>query len=141
LFDKAVTSINGPNDDVVLPSNYATADYEVELAFVIGRLARRVPRADALSYVAGYLICNDVSERTAQIKEGGQWYRGKSFDTFAPLGPYLVTSDEVADPHKLDLRLWLDGELRQKGNTDNFIFDIPHLVEFITRNVTLEAGD
>jgi len=141
FFDKATTSMNGPFDDIVLPANYETVDPEIELAFVVGKQARRVPRAKALAHVAGYLICNDVSERTAQAKEGGQWYRGKSFDTFAPLGPYLVTADEVPDPHKLSLVLSVDGEVRQRGNTASFIFDIPYLVEFMSRNVTLEPGD
>jgi len=141
FFDKASSAINGPYDDIVLPSNYDTVDYEVELAFVVGRRARRISRAEALDHVAGYLICNDVSERTAQKKEGGQWYRAKSFDTFAPLGPYLVTADEVADPHALSLVCRVDGELRQNGNTSNFIFDIPRLIEFISRNITLEPGD
>jgi 2-keto-4-pentenoate hydratase/2-oxohepta-3-ene-1,7-dioic acid hydratase in catechol pathway len=124
-----------------LPANYHTADPEVELALVIGQRAKRVPKERALAHVAGYLICNDVSERTAQAKEGGQWYRGKSFDTFAPIGPYLVTSDEIADPHRLSLVLRVDGAVRQKGNTARFIFDIPFLIEFMSRNVTLEPGD
>jgi 2,4-diketo-3-deoxy-L-fuconate hydrolase len=141
FFDKATSAINGPYDEVVIPSNYATVDYEVELALVIGKRARRVARADALAHVAGYLICNDVSERTAQIKEGGQWYRGKSFDTFAPLGPYLVTPDEVPDPHHLELTCRIDSEVRQRGNTSDLIFDIPTLLEFMTRNITLEPGD
>jgi 2,4-diketo-3-deoxy-L-fuconate hydrolase len=141
VFDKAPSAINGPFDDVVLPSNYETVDYEVELAFLIGRRARRVSRTDWLSHVAGYLVCNDVSERTAQKNEGGQWYRAKSFDTFAPLGPYLVTSDEVRDPHTLSLVCKVDGQVRQNGNTSNFIFDLPYLVEFISRNITLEPGD
>jgi 2,4-diketo-3-deoxy-L-fuconate hydrolase len=141
FFVKATSAINGPYDDVVVPSNYATVDYEVELALVIGRRAKRVDRAAALSYVAGYLICNDVTERTAQSKEGGQWFRGKSFDTFAPLGPYLVTPDEVGNPHALSLVCKVDGEVRQNGNTKDFIFDIPNLIEFMSRNVTLEPGD
>jgi 2,4-diketo-3-deoxy-L-fuconate hydrolase len=141
FFDKAATSMNGPFDDVVLPSNYATVDPEVELAFVLGKTAKRVSRANALEYVAGYLVCNDVSERTAQQKEGGQWYRGKSFDTFAPIGPYLVTADEIPDPHQLGLTLKVNGEVRQKGNTSSFIFDIPKLIEFMSRNITLEPGD
>ena len=141
FFDKASSAINGPYDDIVLPSNYDTVDYEVELAFVVGRRAKRVSRAEALGYVAGYLICNDVSERTAQKKEGGQWYRAKSFDTFAPIGPCLVTADEVGDPHALSLVCRVDGDLRQNGNTSNFIFDIPCLIEFISRSITLEPGD
>jgi 2,4-diketo-3-deoxy-L-fuconate hydrolase len=141
IFDKASTSINGPFDDVVLPANYATVDYEVELAFVMEKRTRKVTKEEALSRVAGYLVCNDVSERTAQIKEGGQWYRGKSFDTFAPIGPYLVTPDEIADPHALCLVCKVDGEIRQNGNTANFIFNLPYLIEFISRNITLEPGD
>jgi 2,4-diketo-3-deoxy-L-fuconate hydrolase len=141
FFDKATSSINGPYDDIELPTNYETVDYEVELAFVIGRRARRVSKGEALAHVAGYLICNDVSERTAQKNEGGQWYRAKSFDTFAPIGPYLVTSDEIPDPHVLSLVCRVDGEVRQNGNTKNFIFNIPFLVEFISRNITLEPGD
>jgi len=141
FFDKASTAINGPYDDVIMPSNYSTVDYEVELAFVIGKRCKRVARSEALDHVAGYLICNDVSERTAQIKEGAQWYRGKSFDTFAPLGPWLVTTDELADPHVLALTCKIDGELRQTGNTSKFIFNIPYLIEFVSRNVTLEPGD
>ena len=141
IFDKAVSSINGPYDDVVMPSNYSTVDYEVELAVVIGKTARRVARADAMAHVAGYTICNDVSERTAQAKEGGQWYRGKSFDTFAPLGPYLVTADELADPRALRLVCKVDSEIRQDGCTDKLIFDVAQLIEFISRNVTIEPGD
>jgi 2,4-diketo-3-deoxy-L-fuconate hydrolase len=141
FFIKATSAINGPYDDVVVPSNYATVDYEVELALVIGRRAKRVDRVAALSHVAGYMICNDVTERTAQTKEGSQWFRGKSFDTFAPLGPYLVTPDDVGNPHALSLTCKVDGELRQNGNTKDFIFDIPYLIEFMSRNVTLEPGD
>jgi 2-keto-4-pentenoate hydratase/2-oxohepta-3-ene-1,7-dioic acid hydratase in catechol pathway len=141
VFDKATSSIVGPYDDVVVPSNYAAVDYEVELALVIGRTAKRVDRASAMSHVAGYLVCNDVSERTAQLQEGGQWYRGKSFDTFAPLGPYLVTADEIADPHDLELTCRVDGEVRQRGSTRHLIFDIPALLAFISRNITLEPGD
>jgi len=141
FFVKATSAINGPNDDVVVPTNYATVDYEVELALVIGRAAKRVDRAAALAHVGGYLICNDVTERTAQAKEGSQWFRGKSFDTFAPLGPYLVTPDEVGNPHALSLVCKVDGEVRQNGNSKDLIFDIPYLIEFMSRNVTLEAGD
>jgi 2,4-didehydro-3-deoxy-L-rhamnonate hydrolase len=141
FFTKAPSAINGPYDDVVVPSNYATVDHEVELALVIGRIAKRVDRTAALAHVAGYLICNDVTERTAQSKEGSQWFRGKSFDTFAPLGPFLVTPDEVGNPHALSLVCRVDGEVRQNGNTKDFIFDIPYLIAFMSRNVTLEPGD
>jgi 2-keto-4-pentenoate hydratase/2-oxohepta-3-ene-1,7-dioic acid hydratase in catechol pathway len=141
LFTKAVTAINGPNDDIVLPANYHTTDWEVELAFVIGPRARRVSRERALAHVAGYLICHDVSERQAQIHEGGQWFRGKSFDTYGPLGPWVTTPDEVGDPHALDLTLDVNGERMQTGNTKTLIFGIPQLVEFVSRNMTLEPGD
>jgi 2-keto-4-pentenoate hydratase/2-oxohepta-3-ene-1,7-dioic acid hydratase in catechol pathway len=141
FFVKATSAINGPYDDVIVPDNYATVDYEVELALVIGRRGKRIDRASAFSHVAGYLICNDVTERTAQQKEGSQWFRGKSFDTFAPLGPYVVTPDEVGNPHALSLVCKVDGEVRQNGNTKDFIFDIPYLIEFMSRNVTLEPGD
>jgi len=141
LFDKATSSICGPCDDVVLPSNYDTVDYEVELALVIGKAARRIDERDAFAHVAGYLICNDVSERTAQKKEGGQWYRAKSFDTFAPLGPYLVTADEIPDPHALALTCTVGGEVRQNGTTSEMIFRIPELLSFLSRNITLEPGD
>ena len=141
LFTKAVTAISGPYDDIVLPSNYATTDWEVELAFVIGTRARRVSRDRALEHVGGYLICHDVSERQAQISEGGQWFRGKSFDTYGPLGPWVATPDEVGDPHALDLSLDVNGERMQTGSTKTLIFGIPQLVEFVSRNVTLEPGD
>jgi 2-keto-4-pentenoate hydratase/2-oxohepta-3-ene-1,7-dioic acid hydratase in catechol pathway len=141
LFTKAVTAINGPNDDIVLPSNYQTTDWEVELAFIVGARARRVEKDRALEHVAGYLICNDVSERQAQIHEGGQWFRGKSFDTYAPLGPWVVTPDEVGDPHALDLTLDVNGERMQTGSSRTLIFGIPELVAFISRNMTLEPGD
>ena len=141
FFAKATSAINGPYDDVVIPADYATVDYEVELALVIGRRAKRVDRTAALAHVAGYMICNDVTERTAQTKEGSQWFRGKSFDTFAPLGPFLVTADDVGNPHALSLICRVDGEMRQNGNTKDFLFDIPYLIEFMSRNVTLEPGD
>jgi 2-keto-4-pentenoate hydratase/2-oxohepta-3-ene-1,7-dioic acid hydratase in catechol pathway len=141
LFTKAVTAINGPYDEIVLPSNYQTTDWEVELAFVIGPRARRVTREHALEHVAGYLICHDVSERQAQIQEGGQWFRGKSFDTYGPLGPWVATPDEVGDPHALDLTLDVNGERMQTGSTKTLIFGIPELVAFASRNVTLEPGD
>jgi 2-keto-4-pentenoate hydratase/2-oxohepta-3-ene-1,7-dioic acid hydratase in catechol pathway len=141
LFTKAVTAINGPNDDIVLPSNYATTDWEVELAFVTGPRARRVSRDRALEHVAGYLICHDVSERQAQISEGGQWFRGKSFDTYGPLGPWVATPDEVGDPHALDLTLDVNGERMQTGSTSRMIFGVNFLVAYISRFMRLEAGD
>ncbi len=141
LFAKAVSTIVGPSDEIVLPSNYQTTDWEVELAFVMGRRTRRVDKAGALACVAGYTICHDVSERQAQIHEGGQWYRGKSFDTFSPLGPWVVTPDEVGDPGSLDMTLEVNGQRKQTGNTKTMIFDIAALVSFISRNITLEPGD
>lgn len=139
LFAKAVSTLVGPNDEIVLPSNYQTTDWEVELAFVVGRRARRVGKAT--DCVAGYTICHDVSERQAQIHEGGQWYRGKSFDTFSPLGPCLVTPDEVGDPGDLELTLEVNGVRKQTGSTKTLIFGIAELVSFISRNITLEPGD
>ncbi len=141
LVAKAVSTIVGPSDEIVLPSNYQSTDWEVELAFVMGRRARRVDKAGALGCVAGYTICHDVSERQAQLHEGGQWYRGKSFDTFSPLGPWVATPDEVGDPGSLDMTLEVNGQRKQTGNTRTMIFDIAALVSFISRNITLEPGD
>ena len=141
LFSKAVTSLSGPNDPVVLPRGSKKGDWEVELAVVIGRRAQYVSQAEALGVVAGYAIMNDVSEREYQLERDGQWLKGKSFDTFAPLGPWLVTPDEVPDPQ--NLRLWLDvnGENRQDGNTSDMIFGVSHLISAISGYMTLMPGD
>ena len=141
LFTKAVTALSGPNDPVVLPRGSRKGDWEVELAVVIGRRALYVEETDALDHVAGYAVINDVSEREYQMERGGQFVKGKSFDTFAPLGPWLVTKDEVADPQ--DLKLWLDlnGERRQDGNTATMVFGVAFLVSYLSRFLTLMPGD
>jgi 2-keto-4-pentenoate hydratase/2-oxohepta-3-ene-1,7-dioic acid hydratase in catechol pathway len=141
IFTKAVTAITGPYDPILLPTNYQTTDWEVELAVVIGRRTRAVSEDDAMASIAGYVLMNDVSERQAQHKEGGQWDRGKSFDTYAPLGPWVVTADEVDDPHALDLELKINGEIMQQSNTRQMIFRLPQLIAFISRNITLLPGD
>ena len=142
VFFKSETSISGPNDPIMLPTGSTSTDWEVELAFVIGRRARYVEEKDALKHVAGYCICNDVSEREYQIKKGGgQWGKGKGCDTFGPLGPWLVTADEVPDPQKLRMWLKVNGETRQNGSTSTMIFGVATLVADISRYMTLEPGD
>jgi len=141
LFMKATTSISGPTDPVMIPRGSHKSDWEVELAFVIGRTARYVPEHEALSYVAGYTICNDVSERAYQLERGGQWDKGKGCDTFAPIGPWLVTPDEIGDPQRLDMWLDLNGERMQTGNTRTMIFGVAHLVSYISHFMTLLPGD
>ena len=141
LFSKAVTSLSAANDPVVLPRGSKKADWEVELAVVIGRRAQYVSHAEALSVIAGYSIMNDVSEREYQLERDGQWLKGKSFDTFAPLGPWLVTPDEVPDPQNLNLWLEVNGERRQDGNTADMIFGISHIISTISRYMTLLPGD
>lgn len=141
LFMKATSAIVGAFDDVVIPPGAIKVDWEVELGVVIGDVARHVPREAALDHVAGYLIVNDLSERAFQFDHGGQWVKGKSCDTFAPLGPWLVTRDEVPDPQ--DLAMWLSVNERryQEGNTRTMIFDVATLVSHISRYMTLEPGD
>lgn len=141
LFFKATTSVSGPNDDIVIPKNSVKTDWEVELAVVIGKRASYVEEDDAMDYVAGYCLHNDVSEREFQIERGGQWVKGKSCDTFAPLGPWLATKDEIANVHKLRLWLTVNGKKMQDGNTDDLIFNIPHLVSYISQFMTLLPGD
>lgn len=140
LFAKAPSAINGPYDPIVLPDGARTCDVEVELAIVIGKRARRVREADALSCVAGFTILNDVTDRDAQ-REGRQWFRGKGADTFCPLGPFLVTPDEAGDGSNLRLYSKIDDKLLQDGSTSKFIFPIPHQLAFITATMTLEPGD
>ncbi|MBO6604691.1 MAG: fumarylacetoacetate hydrolase family protein [Roseicyclus sp.] len=140
-FLKATSAISGPYDDVLLPPEATKTDWEVELAFVIGTTARRVGEADAMAHVAGYCIVNDVSDRGWQLERQGQWTKGKSHDTFAPTGPWLVTADEIGDPGALGMRLWVDGKLRQDGSTATMIFNVPHLVSYLSHVMTLEAGD
>jgi 2-keto-4-pentenoate hydratase/2-oxohepta-3-ene-1,7-dioic acid hydratase in catechol pathway len=141
LFTKAISCLSGPNDDVMLPKGSRKTDWEVELGVVIGSRARYVAEADALSHVAGYCVINDVSEREYQIERGGTWDKGKGCDTFGPVGPWLVTPDEVGDSQDLNLWLDLNGERRQSGSTRTMIFSIATLVAYISRFMTLEPGD
>ena len=141
VFMKATTCLCGPNDDTIMPKNSQKLDYEVELGVVIGTKAQHVPESKALDYVAGYAVVNDVSERYFQMGPGGQWDRGKGRDTFGPVGPYLVTTDEVADPQALDMWLDVNGEKRQRGNTRTMIFGCVHLVSYVSHFMTLLPGD
>jgi 2,4-diketo-3-deoxy-L-fuconate hydrolase len=142
VFFKANTSISGPNDPIMLPKDSTNTDWEVELAIVIGRRARYVEEKDALRYVAGYCICNDVSEREYQLKRGGtQWGKGKGCDTFGPLGPWLVTTDEIRDPQNLAMWTKVNGETKQDGSSSTMIFTCAQLVADVSRYMTLEPGD
>jgi 2-keto-4-pentenoate hydratase/2-oxohepta-3-ene-1,7-dioic acid hydratase in catechol pathway len=141
IFFKSTTSLTGPFDDVIIPKNSQKTDWEVELALVIGKKARYVEEADALNYVAGYCLHNDLSEREFQLERNGQWVKGKSCDTFAPLGPFLATADEVADISDLHLWLAVNGEIMQDSNTANFIFKVPFLISYISQFMTLLPGD
>ena len=141
LFFKATSAIVGPNDDVIIPRNGTKVDWEVELAVVIGRGAADVERERALEHAAGYVLHNDYSERAFQLERGGQWVKGKSCDTFAPLGPFLATPDEIPDVHDLPLWLKLNGETKQCGSTRDLIFDVPTLVSYISQFMTLLPGD
>lgn len=140
LFAKFTTSLVGPGAPIVHPSETTMLDYEAELVVVIGRQAKKVAREHALDYVAGYMCGNDVTARDVQ-KRDGQWVRGKSFDTFAPVGPFLVTRDEIPDPMNLDIRCWVNGELRQESNTRHLVFDVPTLIENLSAGITLMPGD
>ena len=141
LFSKATSAICGPYDDVVIPKGSEKSDWEVELAFVIGKKASYVSETEAMNYVAGYLVHNDVSERAFQLEHGGQWVKGKGADTFAPLGPWLVTKDEISDPNNLDLWLKLNGETLQNSTTSDFIFDIAYVISYISQYMSLWPGD
>lgn len=141
LFLKATSSLRGPNDPVVLPQNSTRSDWEVELGVVIGSTARYVTRAEAMEYVAGYCVVNDLSERHFQLECGGQWDKGKGCDTFGPVGPWLVTRDEISDPQALDLWLEVNGRTFQSGSTRNMLFDIATLVSYISQFMTLDPGD
>lgn len=141
LFMKATSAICGPNDQVIIPRGAEKTDWEVELGIVIGRKAQYVEQAQALDYVAGYCIVNDVSERAFQHERGGSWDKGKGCDTFAPIGPWLVTPDEIADLRDLDLHLSVNGETRQQGNTRTMIFSIEEIVSYISQFMTLNPGD
>ena len=141
VFMKAITCLNGPNDDVMLPKEVTKADWEVELGVVIGAKAQYVSERQALSYVAGYCVVNDVSERAFQTERGGTWDKGKGCDTFGPIGPWLVTRDEIANPQRLNLWLDVNGKRCQTGNTRTMIFPVAKLVSYVSRFMTLMPGD
>jgi len=140
VFSKYANAVIGPGEPIVLPRVSQRVDYEGELGVVIGRRGRYIPENQALDYVAGYLPCNDVSARDFQ-KRTSQWTIGKTFDTFAPMGPALVTKDEIPDPHRLDIQVYVSGELMQSSNTRNLIFSVPYLVAYLSQVMTLEPGD
>jgi 2,4-didehydro-3-deoxy-L-rhamnonate hydrolase len=141
LFFKATTSLVGPNDALIIPRNATKVDWEVELAVIIGKRALYVPKERALDYVAGYALHNDYSERSFQLERGGQWVKGKSADTFAPLGPFLATQEEVRNPGNLRMWLKVNGEMRQNSSTANMIFDVSTLVAYVSEFMTLLPGD
>ena len=141
LFNKLPNCIVGPNDDVMIPKGSIKLDYEIEIAFVIGKRARYVSEADALSHIAGYAICNDISERHFQAERGGQWMKGKCAETFGPLGPWLVTRDEIMNVQNLSMSLDVNGQRRQTGNTETMIFGIQHCLHYISQFMVLEPGD
>ncbi|MCC5870672.1 MAG: fumarylacetoacetate hydrolase family protein [Gammaproteobacteria bacterium] len=141
VFMKATTSLSGPYDPVILPKGATKGDWEVEYAIIIGKTARYVSEADAMDHVAGYCVLNDVSERAFQMERVGQWTKGKSCDTFAPLGPWLVTKDEIRDPHKLALWLEVNGHRYQDSNTSDNIFSVTNMVSYLSQFMTLEPGD
>lgn len=141
VFFKSTTALNGPNDDVIIPLNSTKLDWEIELAVVIGKITQYVSEEEASSYIAGYMLHNDYSERSFQLERGGQWVKGKSCDTFAPLGPFLVTPDEIEDVHNLGLWLTVNDVLMQNGNTNNLIFNIPFLIHYLSQFMTLLPGD
>ena len=141
IFMKATSAITGPNDDVIIPKNAIKPDWEVELAVVIGKEARYVEEADAMDHVAGYCVCNDVSERHFQTERGGTWDKGKGADTFGPIGPWLVTKDEVADPQNLKMWLEVDGKRYQNGSTRTMIFGVAKIVSYVSQFMSLQPGD
>ena len=141
VFSKAPSSLCGPDDDIILPPGSVRLDWEVELAVVIGKRCDHVPEGDALGHVLGYTLCNDVSERDHQKERGGQWIKGKSAPTFGPLGPFIVTTDEIGDPQTLSMFLDVNGQRRQTGNTATMIFSVAHLISYLSRFMALEPGD
>ncbi|MEC4723974.1 fumarylacetoacetate hydrolase family protein [Shewanella sp. D64] len=141
LFMKATSSIIGPNDDVILPPNSTKSDWEVELGVVIGKEARYVSEKDAMGYVADFCVINDLSERGFQLEKQGQWCKGKGCDTFGPIGPYLVTKDEIVDFDKLGIWLNVNGDSMQKGNTSTMVYKVPYLVHYISQFMSLQSGD
>jgi acylpyruvate hydrolase len=140
LFAKAVTSVIGPEEPVIYPRNVTQLDYEVELAVVIGKRGKDIPESHAYEHVGGYMVLNDVTARDVQFSDK-QWFRGKSFDTFAPTGPFLVLKEQIPDPHALKLQMKINGDVRQDSSTDNMVFKIPFLIAFISATMTLEPGD
>ena len=141
VFTKHVSCIIGPDDDVILPAFARKADWEVELGVIIGRVCKNVSEADALDHVAGYCLVNDISERAVQLEGTGQWVKGKSFDTFGPVGPWLVTRDELPDPQAIDLELRVNDQVMQKGTTADMFFSVAELVSYLSRHFTLMPGD
>jgi len=142
VFAKFPSSVIDHEEQIRIPRNLTErVDWEVELAVVIGKRAKDVEEKDALTHVAGYCVCNDVSEREFQLEHGGQWVKGKSFDTFAPMGPAIVTTDEIEDPHTLDIELSINGEVLQRSNTRHLIFKLPDLIEHLSSVISLEPGD
>lgn len=141
IFMKSTTALTGPFDDIIIPKNSVKTDWEVELAVVIGKKASYVEEADALDHVAGYVLHNDVSEREFQIERNGTWDKGKGCDTFAPLGPFLATQDEISDVNNLRLWLTVNGKIMQDGNTSNFIFNVPFVIAYVSQFMTLLPGD
>ncbi len=141
VFMKAITCLSGPNDDVMLPKDFSKADWEVELGVIIGTKAQYVSERSALEHVAGYCVVNDVSERAFQLERGGQWDKGKGCDTFGPVGPWLVTKDEIPNPQRLGMWLDINGERRQTGNTRTMIFSVTKIVSYLSRFMTLMPGD
>lgn len=141
MFMKATSALCGPTDDIIIPKGSTKLDWEVELAIIIGKPGKNIAEADAMDHVAGYALLDDVSERAFQIERGGQWLKGKSADTFAPLGPWLVTKDEVLDPHALDIWLSVDGDRMQNGNTRTMIFPVQTVVSYVSEFMSLQSGD
>jgi 2-keto-4-pentenoate hydratase/2-oxohepta-3-ene-1,7-dioic acid hydratase in catechol pathway len=141
IFFKATTALTGPNDDVIIPKGSSKTDWEVELAVVIGKRASYIEEQDAHEYIAGYALHNDYSEREFQIERSGQWVKGKSCDTFAPLGPFLATPDEISDVNNLSMWLTVNGNKVQNGNSSDMVFRVPHLVSYISQFMTLLPGD
>jgi 2-keto-4-pentenoate hydratase/2-oxohepta-3-ene-1,7-dioic acid hydratase in catechol pathway len=141
IFTKAPSCICGPNDDTIIPKDSSKLDYEVELGIVIGQRARYLSKSNAMDVVAGYCLANDVSERAFQIERSGQWVKGKSAETFGPLGPWLVTKDEIKDPQRLDMWLTVNGDTRQQGTTKNMLFGVAHLVWYCSQFFVMEPGD
>lgn len=141
IFNKVSSCINGPDDDVIMPKDGEKLDWEVELAFVVSQRAHHVPEAQAMDYIAGFMVSNDVSERHFQTERSGQWVKGKSAETFGPVGPWLVTADEVGDIENLGLWLDVNGDRKQTGNTSTMVFKIPYILAYVTRFMILEPGD